>query len=292
MSQRSIIWLAVAAAAVTWVYHPTWQQLVGIWWRDPQYSHGFLVPAFAVALLWLRRAKVNWNALETSWWGVAVLLFGILCRLAGVYFYFEWLEHISLLIALGGLALLAGGWKMLGWSAAAIGFLIFMIPFPYRMEIMLSDPLQRIATKASCYLLQTFGLLAVAEGSTIQLPDTRLEVAQACNGLRMAVSFLAISVATAIVIQRRTWERVVIVLSAIPIALLSNVLRITATGVLAPWISPTTIHDAAGWLMMPLALGFLALELGLLSFLLYEQEGPMLMVESPVAGKRMATSKG
>jgi exosortase len=206
------------------------------------------------------------------------LIAALACRLGTRIFYFEWLEYFSLVLSMVGLVLVAGGWALLRWSGIAIGFLFFMIPFPFRVETLLSLPLQRLATRASCYLLQTFGILAVAEGNVILLENAAaIEVAQACNGLRMAVSFMAISVATALVIRRPLWERVLVVFSAVPIALLSNIARITWTGYLFTAIDQPTgryfFHEIAGWLMMPLALGLLVLELWLISFLLKERKG-------------------
>jgi exosortase len=174
----------------------------------------------------------------------------------------------------------------------AIGFLVFMIPFPYRLETALSDPLQKLATLASCYLLQTLGQIAVAEGNVIQLESGAIEVVQACNGLRMSVSFLAISVAVAMLIQRKTWEKVLVIVSAVPIALICNVLRITITGYLSSWFSPHAgqlfFHDIAGWLMMPMALALLSVELWLITFLLTDPDDgpvPVASMSSP-AGVR------
>lgn len=274
--ERSVIAAVLLIAGVGWIYWSSWQRLGRIWWTDPQYSHGLLVPAFAIGLLWLRRHRVDWSSLESSWWGVAVVVAGVALHYAGVRLYYEWFEHVSVLITLSGVALVAGGWKFLRWSMPAIAFLVFMIPFPYRVEILLSDPLQKLATRASCYTLQTFGFLAVAEGNVIRLEDASLEVVQACNGLRMAVSFLALSVATAIVIQRRIWERVLVVISAVPIALVCNITRISVTGMLHSWMDAESaqlfFHDLSGWLMMPLALGLLALELWLVNFLLFDPD--------------------
>lgn len=292
---RAVVCLILLLGALGWVYASSLQELVGIWWRDPQYSHGFLVPVFSVVFLWLRRNKVDLGTVSSSWFGAVVLGFGLILWAAGSFLYVEWIEHASLLVALSGVALVAGGWKLLKWSWPAIAFLIFMIPFPYRVEIALSDPLQKLATQSSCYLLQTLGRIAVAEGNVILLENGTIEVVQACNGLRMSVSFLAISVATAMLIQRRTWERVLVVLSAIPIALICNVVRITVTGFLSGWFSPHAgqlfFHDIAGWLMMPMALGFLALELWLIDFLLINPmaEGPVPVARESSQGIDLAT---
>jgi exosortase len=287
-ARRASIWLGMLSAGVLFLYGPTLQRLSQIWWRDPQYSHGFLVLPFAIWLLWFRQERLDWTEVKGSWSGLFVLAAGLGLRYAGVALYYEWFEHASLLVALTGLALLAGGWKLFRWSALAIGFLIFMIPFPFRIEIMLSDPLQRLATEASCYMLQTMGVLAVSVGNMILLEDAPpIDVVQACNGLRMAVSFLALCSGAAILVQRPVWERVLVVFSAVPIALVCNILRITFTGYASTWVSADTAqtfhkvsHDFSGYMMMPLALCFVALELWLVKFLLVDPDAsrPVLVV--------------
>jgi exosortase len=154
-------------------------------------------------------------------------------------------------------------------------FLFFMIPLPHRVAVAAAEPLQRLATVASCYALQTLGLPAVPEGNVILLNDSRIGIVEACSGLRMLVVFFALSTAVALVIHRSLWERLVVVGSAVPIALFSNLVRIVATGVLhqtaGPRFADDFFHDLGGWLMMPLALMLLWVELKVLARLLPER---------------------
>jgi exosortase len=271
-------WAVAGAALVTllWAFWTTLAEAAQRWGHDPQYSHGYLVPIFAAALLWLRRERLHGADLTPTWWGLAILLAGVTLRLAGVHFYFVWLDPIALLPCLAGVVLLLGGWSAWRWAWPAVGFLFFMIPLPYRVEVSMAGPLQRIATISSTFLLQTIGLPAIAEGNVILLNDVELGIVEACSGLRMLVIFFALSTAVALLTNRRLGDRLIIVASAIPIALVTNVLRITVTGILHDTvgsdIANAVFHDLAGWLMMPVALGFLALELKLLSALLIEPE--------------------
>ena len=171
-------------------------------------------------------------------------------------------------------------WKLpryqgLRWAGPAIAFLVFMIPWPYRLEVALAHPLQRVATLASTYALQTLGYPAIAEGNHILIDEIRLGVADACSGLGMLMTFFALATAVTLILQPRWLDRVVIVASAIPIALIANVARITLTGVVHVGIGAAAgqfVHDHAGWMMMPLALALLWLELRFLRRLLVEQE--------------------
>jgi exosortase len=266
--------LAAFTALILYTYWPTLGVLSHKWLNDPQYSHGYLVPAFAAWLLWSRRSLLTSAPLQPSWWGIGLLLASILLRLAGTYLYFDWLDAVSLLPCLAGLFVLWRGRPALRWSWPALAFLLFMIPLPFRFESALAGPLQRIATLTSTYVMQTIGLPALAEGNTILLNQGRIGVVEACSGLSMLMIFFALSTAVALLIKRPLLDKALIVLGAIPIAVIANVARITVTGVahelLSPEIAHAIFHDWAGWLMMPFALGLLWVELWILSRLIAE----------------------
>jgi exosortase len=271
---RGLSVLAVALAVLLWAYWTTLAEAARQWEHDPQYSHGYLVPVFAAFLLWTRRKQLVPKALRPSWWGAAFLGAGLALRVGGTFFHFEWFDPLSLLPSLAGLCLLLGGWAALRWSWPAILFLFFMIPLPYTVSVMLAQPMQNVATVASTFVLQTLGWPALSEGNVILINDVELNIVEACSGLRMLVIFFALSTAVVLLVKRPALEKAIIVLSSLPIALVSNVLRITLTGVLhdaveGQW-AHEVFHDLAGWLMMPLALALLAVELRVLSKLFVE----------------------
>jgi exosortase len=289
-------WLAGLVLVLAWSYWTTFATLAHRWHHEPQYSHGYLVPVFSLILLWFRRDLLDWSVFRPNWLGLPLLLAGVASRLVGAYYYVEWFDDLSIVPTLAGLCLLFGGFAAFRWMWPAIGFLVFMIPLPYRLEVAMAHPLQRIATIASCYSMQTLGMPALSEGNVILLDEIRIGVVEACSGLRMLVIFFALSSAVAVLIDRPIWERCLIVVSAIPIALLSNLIRIVVTGILhrtanselADWV----FHDVAGWLMMPLALGMLWVELWILSRLFVDvpltTPVPLdLKYERSVANKRL-----
>ncbi len=276
---RGPAWVvAVLGSLCAWVYLPTGAYLLGVWQSDPQYSHGFLVPAFSVYLLWSRRGLLHTDQWQTSWWGVGLLAAAGLLRVGGAYLCFDWLEAISLLPCLAGLVVLLGGWAALRWAWPAVAFLAFMIPLPFQLSHGLAAPLQRIAADLSGYVLQTLGLPALVEGNTILMENTRLAVAEACSGLSMLLVFAALATAAAIVVRRPLLDRLLLVASAVPIAIVANVVRIAATGVAyataGPRLGDLIFHDLAGWFMMPLAVGLLALELKILDWVLVAAPDP------------------
>lgn len=281
------LFFGLLGLALVWSYWPTLELMVDRWARETQYSHGFLVPVFAAAVLWSRRNLLTGVVPSTSWWGLPVLAVGVVCRLLGGSMDIEPLDAFSLLPTLFGLVLLVGGGRVLRWAWPGLAFLAFMLPLPFSVETALAQPLRRLATVASTYALQTLGLPALAEGNIIILDTYRLGVIDACNGLGMLMTFFALATAMALVAPAPLADRLVLVASAIPIALISNVVRITATGVAYYWfgaaVAQTVLHDLAGWLMMPLALLLLWLELRLLARL-FVVEGQHQPVPLPLPG--------
>jgi exosortase len=245
------------------------------WLNEVDYNHGFLVPVFSAYLLHARRS-LRPKSTQLSRWamisGVVLILLAGFFRMSSAYFQHALLQPMSLLPCLAGVSLLCGGWSMLRWTWPSILFLGFMIPLPGFLTGQLSHPLQRFATIGSTYVLQTFGLPAVDVGNVIRLTDGEIGVVEACSGLRMMMAFFAITVGASFLIERPLWEKVLIVLSAVIIAVLANIIRITATGLAHEYFGPEAaervFHNLAGWLMMPLAMLLLYCEMWLVSRLL------------------------
>jgi exosortase len=287
--------LAVPLGCTVWAFWTTLLDLAQTWNNNPQYSHGFLVPAFAVILLWLRRDKLDWSALCPSYWGLLLLLAALGVRLAGTFGYYIWLDPISIVPCVAALVLLFGGRAAWRWAWPAVLFLCFMIPLPYRVANALSGPLQWLATVTSTFFMQVFGLPALAEGNVILLNEHQIGIVEACSGLRMLVVFFALATAVVLVIQRHWIDKALILASAIPIALISNIIRVTITGVMYEFgqseMANAFFHDVAGWIMMPLALGMLWVELKVLSHLFIDLPAPPPPAPREPAPRRAAANK-
>jgi len=284
VSSRGSLIAAVVSLSIIlfWSYWPTFGEMADRWEIDPQYSHGYLVPLFAIALLVIRLKQVSLAEFCPSWWGFPLLLAAVALRFAGTYFFYVWFDPISLIPCLGGICLLLGGRKLLRVAAPSIVFLFFMIPLPFSLESALRAPLQSVGTLTSTYLMQTIGLPAISEGNIIVVNDDRIGVVEACSGLRMLMVFFALSTAVAFLIERPNWERIVVILSSVPIALISNIARITVTGILYVTanseLAEYVFHNLAGWLMMPFALLLLWIELKFLSLLwIVEEQQPLTL---------------
>jgi len=277
-----LVALAVLGGALLWAYWPALTAMAGRWTHDPKYSHGYLVPAFALFLLWFRRDRIPAQGFRPSWWGVPVMAAGAALYLLGGKLFVTFFDGLSLLPVLAGVCVLLGGRPCLRWAWPAVAFLVFMLPLPYRLEVGFAYPLQRLATEASTYLLQTLGYPALAQGNIIRvegIPD--IGVVEACNGLSMLITFCALSTGVAVVLPQGWLEKAVVLASAIPIALLANVTRILVFVILYKRAGPVWaddfFHKRAGWLMMPLALAVLWLELRIVAglFVEVEPEKPM-----------------
>jgi exosortase len=155
---------------------------------------------------------------------------------AGAYWYLDWLDGASLLPALLGAAMLLGGREAARWCWPAVLFLVFMLPLPFRLEVALAEPLQELAVRLSTYALQTLGQPALADGNIIRIGDLELGVQEACNGLGMLMTFFALATALALLIERPWWTKAVLFGNAVPIAVLSNVIRIVGTAFLFEWV--------------------------------------------------------
>ncbi len=239
-------------------------------WNNPQYSHGWLVPLYAAAMLFWWRQPVAPVTPAARWVGLCLLLGSFALRLLVARYRIITIDMYTFVPALAGVMLMCGGWGLFRWACLPVGFLIFMYPLPDEATRYLLGPLQTLATSVSTFGIQTLGVDAFREGNQIIVGDQHLGVVDACSGLRMLTIFIALSAAIAMLGQGDWLENTLIVASSIPIALIVNAIRITITGVMytfSPDIAEKIFHDWAGYFMMPLALGMLYVEQQLLSWL-------------------------
>jgi exosortase len=271
-AQTTWIAFGVLLAALVLAYLNMLQFTATNWSKD-MYSHGYIVPLFAAYLLWIRRRPLVAVEAVQRWVGVGIVGACLGARVYAGYYDINNLDRLSFIGALLGVCLIIGGKSMLKWAGPPLLFLVFMYPLPSFLEATLLMKLQTYASIISTYVLQTLGVSASRQGNTISIDtlDTALEVAQACSGLRMLTIFGAMSVALVMIIERPWWDKLIILLSAIPIAVISNVIRIVTTALLnvafgqdTAWLN-VLIHDWAGFAMMPIGLGLLWIELSILS---------------------------
>jgi exosortase len=205
--------------------------------------------------------------------------------------FIEAVQAWSILLWLAGACWFLGGRRLLWWSLPAIGFLSFMIPLPFRAERMLSQPLQAVAARFSCWLLQLLGQPAIREGNIVIINDIELAIVEACSGLRIFVSIVALAFAFAVFFHRPWWTKAALFASVLPVALISNAVRIALTGLLHVYFSGEAAHrfshDAAGLFMIPFAAALMLGVVWYMDKLLFEVE--TASARDLLAGKAIAT---
>ena len=259
----------VLVAALTWGYG---NMLIytSTFWDNPLYSHGWIIPLFCAFLFWQRRRPLTEVSTGQRWLGLGIVVVCLLVRLYASYYDMNPLDRLTYVGAILGVTQLVGGWSMLRWAGPPLAFMVFMFPLPAVLENSVLWGLQRLAAISSTFTLQLLGIPALREGSKIAIDQLDLDVADACSGLRMGTIFGAMSVALAMMINRPWWDRLAILVSAIPVALFTNVIRITVTALLYMAFPDSEaihlyVHNWAGFAMMPVAMGILWLELQILS---------------------------
>lgn len=252
------------AAAFGYLYAPVIVDMVNNWSNDPDAAHGFIIPLVSGYLLWSRREQLAQLQPRTQWWGLVVLCLGLAQLFVGHIGTELFFMRTSMLMVLTGIVWFLLGTAMLRITAFPLAFLLFMIPLPAIILNLLAFPLQLMAAKWATFALQLLDLPVYREGNMIFLPRLSLEVVEACSGLRSLMSLVALAVIWAYLSQPTVFKRIVLVLSAIPVALVANAFRIWTTGVLAHGIGPQAAdgfyHTFAGWLVFVVAWILLSLE--------------------------------
>lgn len=254
---------AVITVLVGLLYGPVLTGLIQQWWQDPNYSHGFVVPLFSLYLLWNDRDRWQRISLEPTQWGVVVMIAAVVLLIAGTLGAELFVSRISFLVLLAGLVMMFGGTELLRAWKVPLGFLIFMIPLPAIIYYQITFPLQLLASRFAGSMLDLLQVPALREGNLIILPNDTLAVAEACSGIRSLFSLLAMAVAYGYIVEKSTWKRITLAVVMIPIAIVSNGIRIVGTALLVYFIGPAWaegfFHFFAGCLIFLIALALMIL---------------------------------
>jgi len=254
---------AILLLLIGWLYFGTLSNLVGQWWNDPNFSHGFLVPLFSAFILWQERSRLAGVAAQPSSWGLPVAALALCVLIVGVLGAELFLSRVSLLLLIAGLVVFFRGWRFFRAVLFPWAFLILMVPIPAIIFNEITFPLQIVTSKVAAFALPLAGVPVLRQGNVINLPAMPLEVAQACSGIRSLLSLLTVSVIYGYLSESRVWVRVVLALASIPIAVAANSLRIVGTGLLVQYWDPDKaegfFHLFSGWLIFVVALAMLFL---------------------------------
>lgn len=266
---RALAATGAVAASFVWAFWHSFADLWSIWQTRADYGAGQLVPLAAVYMIGARARPAGIPALTFAPWGLAVFGIGLAANLLGSYYLYASLENLSLVICANGLAMTLLGWHGYKRIAFPLLFLLLMIPLPGRLHDAVMIPLQGLGAMLSAGILEIVGMPVLRYGHVLDIGGHQIAVAEACNGLRMALAFLMVASVVAFMVRRPTWQKATLMLSSIPIAIACNVVRIVVTASLYgtdyEWMAEGHTHEIAGLLMMPAAICLILLELRLLS---------------------------
>lgn len=245
-------------AVLTFLYGPVLKLLVWQWYNDQDYSHGFLVPILSAYLIWARRDKLREITPKPSAWGMVIVLFSLGVLFLGSLGAENSLARLSLVGCICGLIVYFTGPKMLRAMAFPIAFLLFAIPMPVVLYNEIVFPLQFFASKFATRSLEILNLFPIMrEGNVLILPGMHLEVVEACSGIRSLMSLLALAAGYGYVVERSVAVRWFMVLAMVPLAIISNGLRIMITAIMAHYIGPKAaegfMHEFSGWVIFVVA---------------------------------------
>ncbi len=256
------------------LYYSTFLELAGVWVRDEDYSHGFLVVPVSLYLIWRKREKIIGKPVEPSRLGFAFLSAWAFLYFLGIGAEISVFERVSLIVFIFGALLSTAGIRITRVVAFPVLFLIFMIPIPSEIYTMLTNPLKLFATTCSVNILQLFDIPVLQEGNLIQLPNYSMKVVVACSGIRSLISVIAMAFLMGYILFASNIQRFILLVFSVPVSLLGNVVRITLTGLLAYYLSSHLAegysHLVAG--ILTLALSFLCLLMGSVAIQWLEQK--------------------
>jgi len=278
--RTSLIGLAAAAALITTLYWENLKHFTFVWSNDDNYSHGWLVAPLSLyfanhaAERRLRRSGANAPTADSGGLRLGALLIaaGLAGRLITVFLPIGLIADSSMILTLAGAVSLVFGSRTLRTYAFPIAFLVFMIPLPVALYTMLANPLQMIVSRVAAGVMTACGIPVLCEGNMLTLPgDIRMFVAEACSGMRQLTGFLALTAAVAYLSGKPAWYRVVLVASAVPVAMVANIARVIVTGLIMYYVDPNYAqgawHTVEGMVLMLGGLAILQFEMVVLNAL-------------------------
>jgi len=262
-----LVKLAVLAGLFALLNLWQFRRLVGEWLHDPNWSHGFLIPLFSLYLIYSRREELLGARRRVCLWGLPIFVGGIVLSLLGFYpIRTIYASNLAMVMTLLGLVLYLGGPGVMRYAWVPIVYLALAMPIPQMIYTQIATPLQNLAAAASTGVLDLLGVQVETTASNLKIlsrsgHEYSLTVAEACSGMRSLLAYVALGVAWAYIEARPLWQRVVLVLATVPVAVLLNIVRVTFTSWMyvidKPELGQKFMHEFMGMLMLVPALALL-----------------------------------
>jgi exosortase len=277
------LWRALAiCAALSFAYASVLTKLANDWWTDDNYSHGLLVPFVIVYILWVQRHSLARDADEPKmFWGLVVVVFALIILWAGIAGAELYMQRMSLVAMVVGISIYFYGFRLLRLILVPLGLLILAIPIPAIIFNKIAFPLQLFASRCAVWSMSIFDIPVLRQGNVIELiplnsmETKKLEVVEACSGIRSLMTLVTLAFVFAYFTHSPSrsegpsngplswlrsynfWRSPIIVLSAIPIAIITNAFRVSGTGILAHYfgthVADGFFHTFSGWVIYVVA---------------------------------------
>ncbi|MBF0468884.1 MAG: exosortase [Desulfamplus sp.] len=263
ISKPLVVNILVILTGFCLLYWHTLVKLIADWSIDPNFSHGFLIPFVTGYMIWYKKNELAIIAQKPSNLGLVVIAMGMLIHIAGNIGAELFTMRFSMVLTLFGISIYLFGMKITSAVSVPLFYLVIMIPIPAIIWNKIAFPLQLLAAKLSSDMVRLIGIPVLREGNILHLANTSLEVVDACSGLRSLTSLLALSGAFAYIAPLGIIKKWVLFLSAVPIAVVVNVVRLTVTAIMATYIGAEAahgfLHDMSGLLVFIVALALVYL---------------------------------
>lgn len=269
--EAALYWagLGLAIIVLFLIFRDALLVMESFWSTQEEYSHGYLIPLISAFLIWQRRNELAVAEFRGSWFGAAIVLSG-----SALYFIGE-LSTITLIVQYAFLIVVAGviysliGGRAFKAIAAPLFFLVFMIPLPEFLYNGLSTKLQLLSSELGVSVIRSFGISVHLEGNVIDLGQYKLQVVEACNGLRYLFPLMSFGFICAYLFKAPLWQRSLLFLSGIPITVIMNSFRIGVIGILVEYwgtgMAEGFLHDFEGWVVFMFSVGIMVAEMWLLT---------------------------
>jgi exosortase len=247
----------VVLAGVFVTYWGVLVELVRAWSTDDNYSHGFFIVPLALYFAWERRRALAAAPIQPAWSGLLVVAGSLTLLIGGLLGAELFLSRVSVIGVLAGALLFLFGWRVLRLLVFPLAFLLLMVPLPAIIFNKIAFPLQLLASNVGESTINAMNIPILREGNVLILANATLEVAEACSGIRSLVSLFTLGLVFGYFVDPRPWVRAVIALSAVPVAIIANGLRVASAGVAAHNYGRAGVegifHEFSGWVVFVLA---------------------------------------
>jgi exosortase len=257
-SWTTIAWVSILLAVC---YAPVLIKLADQWYNDADMGHGFFVPVIAAYIAWQKRDKIANLPPQPNWWGLLIVIWAGIQLYLGTVGAELFTARTAFVFSVIGAVLLLGGKEYLKIFAFPLFLLFFMVPIPAVIYNQITFPLQLRASEAAEASISLLQIPIIREGNVLELASQKLNVVEACSGIRSLLTLTFLSLVYGYFCEKRMWIRVALFFSTIPIAIVANAGRVTITGVIAnykPELAEGIFHEAQGWVIFMVAFAFLA----------------------------------